>query len=69
MVSIIVRFVGLSVYRTREFEKLSDYRILDKELNISNQWILDSQKTNGCPALCCPGIVIISYMPYRKAFV
>jgi hypothetical protein len=43
--------IGISDSRLREAIGLSD---IGQKLNISNQWISDSQKTNGCPALCCP---------------
>jgi hypothetical protein len=38
-------------YRIAEFKKLSDYRISDQDLNLSDYRILDSEKTTriGCP--------------------
>ncbi len=39
------------VYRTGEFEKISDYLMSDQVLNISEYRLSDSQKTVGSPAL------------------
>ncbi len=56
--------VGLSEYRTGEFEKLSDIGQRTQYIELMD---IGLKKTNGCPALLCPETVIISYMPYRNA--
>jgi hypothetical protein len=38
-------------YRIGEFKKLSDYRILDQGLNLSDNRISDSENTSVCPPL------------------